>query len=229
MGWIDTWRWRVSFRLLIYVWVGSSVRCVYPTVFTCFISLAHCVRGSRVPCWLVGAICISTMSHVPRARTSLFERASPAHACSYHLRYWTFVVAFDSMCAFIACPGPCPQLSGRSSCSYRQYSLPQYPTRLSLPNSFLLLLGSYEIYGCTHFTKLSSSLLLALIGGEVGSSAFLPPMESATPVNVVARVAIASYMSQDSLARCSTQLPNTPIASSATVPSFQASLSLRNR
>ena len=45
---------------------------------------------------------------------------------------------------------------------------------------------------CTHFTKLSSSLLFALIGGVVGSSAFLPPSESAAPANVVPRVAMAS-------------------------------------
>lgn len=45
----------------------------------------------------------------------------------------------------------------------------------------------------THLTKFSSSLLFALIGGVVGSSAFFPPIESAAPVNVVASVAIASY------------------------------------
>lgn len=47
----------------------------------------------------------------------------------------------------------------------------------------------------THLTKFSSSLLFALIGGVVGSSAFFPPIESAAPVNVVASVAIASYTS----------------------------------
>ena len=45
---------------------------------------------------------------------------------------------------------------------------------------------------CTHLTKFSSSGLFALIGGVVGSSAFLPPMESAAPVKVIPRVAIAS-------------------------------------
>lgn len=44
----------------------------------------------------------------------------------------------------------------------------------------------------TYLTKLSSSLLFALMGGEVGSSAFLPPMERAAPANVTPRVAIAS-------------------------------------
>jgi hypothetical protein len=44
----------------------------------------------------------------------------------------------------------------------------------------------------TYFTKLSSSLLFALMGGEVGASAFLPPMESAAPPMVTVRVAIAS-------------------------------------
>lgn len=44
----------------------------------------------------------------------------------------------------------------------------------------------------TYLTKLSSSLLLALMGGEVGASAFLPPMASAAPPMVTVRVAIAS-------------------------------------
>jgi hypothetical protein len=44
----------------------------------------------------------------------------------------------------------------------------------------------------TYFTKLSSSLLFALMGGEVGASAFLPPMASAAPPMVMLRVAIAS-------------------------------------
>jgi hypothetical protein len=42
-------------------------------------------------------------------------------------------------------------------------------------------------------TNFSSSELLAFIGGEVGSSAFLPPIASAAPANAVLRVAIASY------------------------------------
>jgi hypothetical protein len=44
----------------------------------------------------------------------------------------------------------------------------------------------------TYFTKLSSSLLFALIGGEVGASAFLPPVASTAPPMVTVRVAIAS-------------------------------------
>jgi hypothetical protein len=50
----------------------------------------------------------------------------------------------------------------------------------------------------THFTKFSSSLLLALIGGVVGSSVFFPPSESAAPVNVTPRVAMASCISSSS-------------------------------
>jgi hypothetical protein len=44
----------------------------------------------------------------------------------------------------------------------------------------------------TYFTKLSSSLLFALIGGEVAASAFLPPVASTAPPIVTVRVAIAS-------------------------------------
>jgi hypothetical protein len=74
---------------------------------------------------------------------------------------------------------------------------------------------------CTHFTKFSSAGLFALIGGEVGSSAFLPPMESATPVNVTPRVAMASC-NHRSLAHVQFQLhlPR-PLR-------FQPPLSLRN-
>jgi hypothetical protein len=45
----------------------------------------------------------------------------------------------------------------------------------------------------TYFTKLSSSLLFALIGGVVGSSAFLPLVASTAPPMAVVRVAIASW------------------------------------
>jgi hypothetical protein len=45
----------------------------------------------------------------------------------------------------------------------------------------------------TYFTKLSSSLFLALMGGEVGASAFLPLVASTAPPMVTVRVAIASY------------------------------------
>lgn len=49
------------------------------------------------------------------------------------------------------------------------------------------------IVGCTHFTKDSSSLLFALIGGPVCFSALSPPrIESQAPTNVVPRVAMAS-------------------------------------
>lgn len=47
--------------------------------------------------------------------------------------------------------------------------------------------------GRTHFTKLSSSLLFALIAGPVCSGFLLPPMERYAPMNVVLRVAIASF------------------------------------
>jgi hypothetical protein len=63
---------------------------------------------------------------------------------------------------------------------------------LGLANRVLRAGPRLPVRGYTHFTKLSSALLFALMGGEVGSSAFLPPMASAAPVKVVARVAIAS-------------------------------------
>lgn len=44
----------------------------------------------------------------------------------------------------------------------------------------------------TYFTKLSSSLFFALMGGEVGASAFLPPVARTAPPMVTVRVAIAS-------------------------------------
>jgi hypothetical protein len=44
----------------------------------------------------------------------------------------------------------------------------------------------------TYFTKLSSAGLFALMGGEVGASAFLPPVARTAPPMVTVRVAIAS-------------------------------------
>jgi hypothetical protein len=44
----------------------------------------------------------------------------------------------------------------------------------------------------TYFTKLSSSEFFALIGGEVGASAFLPLVARTAPPIVTLRVAMAS-------------------------------------
>lgn len=71
-----------------------------------------------------------------------------------------------------------------------------HPPPLSLVaiERYPIAIGSVQCgrAGYTHFTKFSSSLLLALMGGVVGSSVFLPPMESAAPVNVTPSVAMAS-------------------------------------
>lgn len=141
-----------------------------------------CMRSFQ--CFAVGTFRVSTGRSTRCFILHLSGRSCCSHHASHALTLWNCLFSLNLLCGLVdVFPAAC-----QHKCTFLYVDI-QSPARCNVQ----VHRGRCNT-ASTYFTKLSSSLLLALIAGVLGSSVFLPPLvaRKAPPI-VTPRVAIASY------------------------------------